>query len=418
MKRIVSVFLALLLLLSIPSGVFAEKSSDVSPTLTGSSADNKGSKSEDSDAEWIEAVEAYAKSFDYDNALKTLQPYLEDYPAARAFEALLYSQMESKNGEDLYRYKYALLVADGEDPQALLDYVTKKIYGFTVALDFGGMAYNTYTRGDYVSAAELYYYLAKTGDRNAKETLCFAMLDNPVFISNLPTLPNKETIREAIQQYYIELGENESDPVAMYITADAINSYGEFLDLPKVEPVELYKKAASLFSKIISDGKLEEDSEEVDLMMSLTTYYTHSRLDTNNPLVCYYIGECYEYGDPPISTNYDEAAKWYKKSADIGLPEGAFNYSYCLLTGRAEGTYEDCVNYLYQAADAKNAMASYYWGVLLLHMGLNDEAEEYMKFAADAGHKYATVFIQQKTLVVESEIRDQIQKWIDEASEN
>lgn len=361
---------------------------------------------------WINLIEEDMKEFDYDTVLQKLEPYLADYPAARAVEAFIYSQMPAENGKDLFRYRFAALVAQGEDPQVLLDPILQKVYGFNIINDYGGMAFNSYTYGDYSTTIELLYYVAEGGNRNAKELICFAALTNPVFSNVFQTLPNATNIANALISYFTELGQRESDPVALYITAEAINMFQGQIKLSEYSADQLYSKAAALFEMIIRDGKLEmEPSEEGDFALTLTNFYLNGQMNTDNPLVCYYIGSCYEYGDPPIKKDYNEAAKWYKEAADLNLPDGAYRYGYLLLSGRAEGTFEDCVNYLYYAADAKNAEAAYYLGVIMLGTTYNDEAEEYIKYAAECGHKYAQMYLNDGAVYLDEEAVNRLNKW-------
>ncbi len=418
MKKLLSALLILALFISMPVSAFAENGTE-RPLFSGAEKFAKKSPSGASEDAWLDEVAEYVKNEDYEKALKKLAPYLKK-PEARALEAYLYYD-QGVDYAEIYRAKFAEMIIDGLDIQALVGSVFKKIYGYEFAMDTGCLAFNAYSYGDTEAAVELLYYYAEKGHIFTKELFCFGFLHNECFLRKIADLPNKDKLRSAAQKYLCELSELEDDPVALYLTGEAVDcGMDKYLQISGSDlgAQKLYENAAVLFDKLAREGSIDVDEpgETADFSREFVDMINHqSRGSTDNPLVDYYIGYCYYLGLKPFKEDYQEAAQWFKQAADLGLPEGGYEYAYHLFIGSVDGSFSECYSYMYDAAyNGHHPNASYLLAFFETMLGNYDEADELLGFALEYNDPQATEAVEKGSFVLEEEMGDQIEKWKNE----
>ena len=96
-----------------------------------------------------------------------------------------------------------------------------------------------------------------------------------------------------------------------------------------------------------------------------------------------------------VNEDQNEATKYFKMAADQHEPNGEYRYGYALYSGKGVSSkdYPKAAQYLQSAADQGICGAQYFYGYFLMRgLGIPknlEEAERYLKLAADQGDKRA-----------------------------
>lgn len=347
----------------------------------------------DFDKEWKNIVRNYVVAEEFESVAAYLKPYADSDPEAKILRAAFLS-MDEEPEED-YRAVIAELIDTGEDPIPLLEAVSREVLGFALQLDFDGMALNTYCEGDYSTAFSIAAYQAGRGSVFCRSLIALGVFYYPHAEEEFTRIGvSRENVKE-----WLDSNIAAGDPVAMYIQA-------EFNTATDAESeVNYYDKAAELLIKLAEGGTIPQPEDPTGM-----NWLNGLGFSTTNPLISYFIGECYRFGDGGFQQDLSQAEQWYHAAADKGLPEARIYYGHILLKKILsdqvpEEEYNDVVNkcyfYLVSAADLhERSLAQYDLGILYLTHGDTEEGEVWMKRAAENGNQYAETYVKNHVLVI------------------
>ena len=336
------------------------------------------------DDEWKSDVKKYVSNNDLNGAISYLKPFSETDWEAKIMRAAILADVSEP--EEDYRKLVAELVDEDVDVVPLLQKVTKEVLGYNINLDLNGMMLYSYSTGDYSTSFSLATYQARRGSLFGKTFLGYAFIH---CIDN-----GKEAIRIGISLEEIENGLKESvaagDPVAMYVLAELYTFLGQNSE------INYYREAAKLLNIIEKEGSVtypkigkEDDPDSMNVMGG------HD-FSIRNPLCCFYIGECYRFGDGDFPSDYDKAAEWYYKAGEICvIPEALQNYGHILLgkilnndmtdDERNDLLSESAYYILYAAETCRKVAAQYDLAFLYYMIGDFETGDYWMKSSADNG---------------------------------
>lgn len=117
-------------------------------------------------------------------------------------------------------------------------------------------------------------------------------------------------------------------------------------------------------------------------------FFTKASDTRNSPKADFYIGLYYKKGFGDMQTNQVNCAKFFKKSADAGDPDGQIGYGDCLKYGIGVGQNTDeAIHYYKLAADQDNENGEFHYGWELYSKNGNEqekkEAIAYLKKSAE-----------------------------------
>ena len=344
--------------------------------------------------DWKSTVKEYWNNSNTGTIASYLKPYEENDPEAKVIRAAFLS-MEENTGED-YRSLIAELIDSGEDVAMLLSSVSKELFGTSINLSYNEMALNSYCNRDYSSAFSIAVYQAKRGSVFGRAFVGYLLLccnDNSLELTRL-NVSGYQIIT------WLQENINAGDPVAMYIMAD-INRITK-----RESEVNYYDKAAELFDVLAQGGSIPDPSKNSsDDYPDSTNWITGLGFTTANPLIQYFIGECYRFGDGAFPKDFEKAAEWYHLAADRGLPEACECYGHILLMTFDGKLFEDvgvdrfneCLSYLLFAAEHEKPAAQYDLALIYSSTGLaerEDDVDYWMRKAADNGYPAAQQYVE------------------------
>ena len=347
------------------------------------------------DKEWKNVVRDYMDAEEYDSIAVYLKSYAYSDPEAKIIRAAFLS-MEEEPEED-YRAVIAELIDAGEDPVLLLETASREVFGVVLQLDYDGMALNTYCEGNYSTAFSIAAYQAEQGSIFCRSLIAFGMLYYPHFEDEIARIGiSREEFKE-----WLASNIAAGDPAAMYIQAE-INIAAD-----AESEVDYYEKAAKMLIKLAEGESIPQpdavDSAGINLFNGLG-------FSTTNPLISFFIGECYRYGDGSFPQDFNQSEEWYHTAADRGLPEARLNYGHILLRKIMsdqvpEENYADvvdeCYFYLASAADIhERSLAQYDLAILYMILGDMEDGEIWMKKAAENGNIYAETYVNKNVLTI------------------
>ena len=351
-------------------------------------------------SEWKTAVREMVYNKESEKVADYLVPYATYDQEAKILYAVFLSQ--DANATEDYRDVVAEMIDDGVDVEALLNRVSEEVLGFIQTLDYNGMAFNSYCIGNIKTAESIAAYRARKGDLFARSLVAHSIFNvklrqDAYAHTGLSTEEFRQWIEENVQV---------NDPVAMYVEAD-IYTYNE------VEPdADYYTMAADLLQILAQGGKITYGYENADPQgtLGLQSLLTGLDMSSNNPLISYYIGECYRYGDGVFAQDKAQAEKWYRQAAERGLPEAQMNLGHILLfklirdqvtDADYNSVVNECYTYLTGAASkGYNYLSEYDLALFYLAMGDQESGNQWMKVAAEDGSPQALAYIQNNTLML------------------
>ena len=133
------------------------------------------------------------------------------------------------------------------------------------------------------------------------------------------------------------------------------------------------------------------DRREWEFYGSSVCVALHALADVGSSEAANMYGSCLEHGYG-VGQNLEEAARYYKLSADQGDAVGQYHYGVCLAKGRGVGwNIEEAARYYKLSADQGNAKGQCCYGMYLEHgIGVSqsseDDAVRYYKLSADQGN--------------------------------
>ena len=345
------------------------------------------------DGDWKVLVKDYFFNSNIEEAVAYLEPISKTDKEAKIMRAALLANIA--NPEEDYRKIVAELVDEGYDVAPLLQNVTKEVLGFNINLDLNGMMLYAYCSGDYSTAFSLATYQARRGSLFGKTFLGYALIH---CIDN-----GKQASRIGIDLEEIENGLKESvaagDPVAMYVLAELYTFMGHESE------VNYYRESARLLNDVEEAGSIPYPKSIEDDGPDSLNKLSGLDFSVRNPLCCFFIGECYRFGDGDSSVDYDEAAHWYLKAFEMfGLPEAAQNYGHILLgkilknevlDDERDEVFRESAYYIEYAAKTCRKVAAQYDLAFVYYM-INDlETGDYwMKTSAENGFYPAQNYVQ------------------------
>ena len=346
------------------------------------------------DSDWKSTAKEYFYNSEYDSAVAYLKPFAENDPEAKALRAAILST--AGNPEEDYRVIIAELIDDGEDFVPLLERVTKEVLGFVINLDLNGTMLHTYCEGDFDTAFSIAAYQARRGSVFGRSFLVYACMNCKDTAKEIKRLG----ITGDELEYWIEESCTAGDPVAMYLLAET-NTY-----LERKGDVNYYEKAAELLRILEQGGRIPEpegrDSEDDPDSLNLNPM-SGLGFSVRNPLICFFIGECFRFGDGDFPKDLDQAGEWYRKAAEQGLPEGAENYGHTLLQKLLyrqvsgddyDEVLNECYYYLQRAATTHGRPAAQYdLAALYYSIGDTDNGRLWMKTSAENGFSLAREYV-------------------------
>ncbi len=354
---------------------------------------------------WKTEVKEYYKNGEYEIIGDYLRTYSDIDDQARVLRAFFLSMEETQ--EEDYRDAVAEIINDGIDMKTELDNISKELFNVCYTLDYDSMALNTYCIGNYSTSSTLARYQAKRGDFFGRDLFIFGVLYNYAFYE---AASEKEEISLDEIEEWIDSNIQAGDPISMYLKAEMSTYTGA------EEDMDYFHKAAYLLSEIAQGGSItvkgeennEDDEDNInDGFMSLLSVGGYT---TSNPLISFYIGECYRFGDGTFPQDLDQAKPWYKQAAERGLPEARQNYSHLLLwqllndevtEEEYDNTVDECYFYLAWAANNCSLPRAQYDYAIFYYC--NDDTENgklWMERAAESGFKTAIDCIESDSVIV------------------